>query len=241
MKRKPLYTGIFILVILCATFYFYRSPAVVPVTKPISNATSTITTIQECWDSNFGISSQYTPPEKQRDCALLTLADAQSIKIDNKNIGDNYTLSDIKSLATDGSAKASSQTQSESYKCWNDAGHIGAWRDCDYLDEKLLQDVIRSLVKMNIDKEQTVSGLEYEDDPGLYTEYMKKEWQDWYISVTGDTSEKNTRCTIETDRTDFGGSISLLDKSSCFTKQNAIEILWLLDKINEVREDRRMK
>jgi len=222
-------------------------------TKPISNVASTsldkliplsvneskqAKPVQDCLDTNFGTSNMYTAKDQQRNCALLTLASAKSIKIDKQKVGNYYTLSDIRALATDGTTTSNSPADLASDRCWKDADSNAAMIGCAYSGEKSLQDMIRSLVKMNIDKEKTVSSTTYDTDPAFYADQMKTEWQDWYVSVTSDASAINAQCTLETDRDVFGGSITPLYKSGCFIKQDAIEILWLLGKLNEVRRDR---
>jgi hypothetical protein len=242
VQQKILNKWIIIILIVVGAIvvscYILNDQSSGPVTGAISNAISTSTTIQECLDTDFGTSNMYTATEKQRNCALLTLATAKSIEIDKQQIGDFYTLSDIKALATDSTTTSNSPADLESDKCWKNAGSNAAMDGCAYSGEKSLQDVIRSLVKMNIDKEKVVSGMTYDTDPAFYADQMKTEWQDWYVSITSDTSTVNAQCTLETDRDVFGGSITPLYKSGCFIKQDAIEILWLVDKLNEVRQDR---
>lgn len=229
-----------VLIIICAIvvglFVLHRPPTN-SATESISKATSTSTTIQDCWDTNFGTSNMYTPEEKQKDCAVLTLETAKAIKIDKQKVGDYYTLSDIKALAADSTTTSNSPADLQSDKCWKEANSNAAMDGCSYTGEKSLQDVIRSLVRMNIDKEKVVSGMTYDTDPAFYADQMKTEWQDWYVSVTSDTSTVNAQCTLETDRDVFGGSITPLYKSGCFIKQDALEILWLIDKLKEVRQD----
>ena len=232
-----------ILILFCifiVVYYFCNQQLAIQAPELVSDATSTNITIQECTDKNFGLSIMSVPSENQDTCAHIVLANTKPIKITNQNIGDYYTLSDIKALVRGDAMTSNSLANSEWKTCWKDADYAnGDMRDCSYANEESLQDLIRSLVVMNIEKEKVVSAGQYDSDPKLYADVMKTEWQNWYASTINEKSTKNSQCTLEVDRDAFGGSITYLYKSDCFIQQEASEVLWLLDRLNDKRVDKR--
>lgn len=201
----------------------------------------TTTKIEDCWNTGFGWSKMYTPTEKQKDCADITLTNAEPIKITKTSVGD-ISLSDVKNFANnnlDISIKLNKDFISPPLKTTlgdcissndSNAGQYGCLLDT----EEALQRTIRSLV-LAITEQDIKNAPKIDDtDPTLYIQTRKEYWQNWYYESIKSGSIKETECNIESTNDAFGGSGNTEMMGGCYIRKDAQEILWLLEQLDEV-------
>lgn len=158
------------------------------------------TTIQDCWNTGFGWSKMYTPREKQIDCALITLKNAERVEIALKDI-ETLTQGNLE----DSGAYKSSPMTTTLKECLDNALDNATASGCLYDVEESLQRQIRSIILEKIEKEPT----------------KRDYWQNWYVN-----SIKKKKCNLDTSNT---GSSENQVISMCYIRHNANEILWLLN------------
>jgi hypothetical protein len=233
-KNNRKYVGYYLLaVIVFALFY-----GVYLIIQPKEIPQVTEVKIEECLDTKFGLSMMQTPFEKQKTCALLTLENAKPIEITKTTIGDNQ-LSDIEAFAK-GDFESSGNYQSDPLKttlkqCFDSATCNAATSACLNDVEESLQRKIRSLVLLQIEQEKQMSYIAHDVNPDLFTEELKEDWQNWYVSTTNENSNKAKECEIEVTK-GFGGSGWYEAMPMCYIKYDANEILWLLKQKEERKQ-----
>lgn len=232
--NKTILTGLVVILVIIIIFFitsfFVKKD---PVNKDVT--INTAVNIDKCLETRFGSSMMYTEPEKQKECALLTLANAKPIEITDTRIGDT-SLSIIKSLATgdlDGAGAYKSDPLGSTLKqCLDEADSNAATSGCLFDVEDSLQSKIRSMVLLQIEQEKQVAYKAYDSNPDLFKEELEKHWQDWYVSTTDENSIKAKECEIEGTKF-FASSMWYQGIASCYIQKNADEIIWLLKQRNE--------
>jgi len=201
---------------------------------------STKTTIEECRNTWFGSSKMSTPIEKQKDCALLEIGQAEPIKLTATNIGKvtisqievfanndplespelnkNYISSPLEVTFGDCMVNAESESNASVSGCLLDA-------------EESLQRIIRSLVKVAIERDQKYASTIDDTTPQLYIDSRKEYWQNWYYESVKKDSIKYFECEIEITNATFGGSSYYQTQPACYIRKNAQQILWMLKQL----------
>jgi len=234
MKSQKIITALIIIGVIAGIGLF-----VIQSNKNLSKI-SAKTTIEECWDTRFGSSNMFTPIEKQKDCALLEIGQAEPIKLTETNIGKvpisqievfanndplespklnkNYISSPLEVTFGDCMVNSESESNASVSGCLLDA-------------EESLQRIIRSLVKVAIERDQKYASTIYDTDPQLYIDSRREYWQNWYYESVKENSLKYFECEIEITNDTFGGSSYYQTQPACYIRKNAQQILWMLQQL----------